>query len=882
MGCFQAKQSKSPEDTTINHRRRKSAADSEISKNDESGPERKKVKQKSAIADPRLLTVGTKEIESGTLVDKNLSMQEKSAILKSLTSHFLFNTMSKESVNSLVKLFKLFSFGPRKVVFSEGSEGQNFYIIHSGNVEVVIEGVKKTVISKGGFFGEMALLHNSKRTATIRTIEKSMFWVLSRDEFKAAIQSISESKQQENRAFIEKIPLFSRLTSGQRESLLNLLILHEFQSGQRIVRENDNGDLLYIIKKGSVMVSVEGIQKRKLGPGDFFGEQALLYKTKRTASVDAIERVALLSLKADDLVDLLGSQLENVIYKNSLRISIEKSQFLSKLSKEQAELIVEKVEIFNYPIGKSVVKKGVRKSEKLIIVLKGEISAKNEVKGNFECLGDNDLFDDSEDVYSQRWITTCDSDLGFISKDQIESLFNSPLKKLIFRNQILSVMKKVQLLRTLSCAVLEKLIIQLTTQTFPPNQVIFSQGDIADAFYIVESGQVEVQINNQTIRQITTHDFFGERGIINSEQRTATVLSNGATCWILAKNDFLILVDKSVRKQIQKRIDLQDDKVSLEDLTLVKLLGKGMFGSVFLGHNYIKKISYALKSVHRSKIAEFNISTNLLLERKILMLIDHPFIVKLVKTFKDSQRVYFLMELVQGMDLFDVIRQFPVMDEEKSLFYIACLVLIIEHLHERNIIYRDLKPENIMVDEDGYAKLIDFGTAKILEGRTNTVVGTAHYMAPEIIKATGYSLEADLWSLGIMLFEFVCNGVPYGEGESDPFRVYNLILESRLTFPAFAQNLPCKPLIEKLLNPNPALRGNYESLKKHSCFSRFNWDDLLNKSINAPFKPPIQSHKKDIEKGRNGESFEAVVSKFEDIGRETRVKEQKSNWDLEF
>ena len=882
MGCFQAKQSKSPEETTGNHRRLKSAADSEISKIDEGGPERKKEKHKSTLADPRLSTVGPKEIESGTLVEKILSMQEKSAILKSLSSHFLFNTMSKESVHSLVKLFKLYSFGPRKVVFPEGSEGHNFFIIHSGNVEVLVEGVKRAAINKGGFFGEMALLHNSKRTATIRTIEKSMFWVLSRDDFKAAIQSISESKQHENQAFIEKIPLFSRLTSAQKESLLSLLILHEFQSGQRIVRENDNGDLLYIIKKGYVMVSVEGIQKRKLGPGDFFGEQALLYKTKRTASVDSIDRVALLSLKADDLVDLLGSQLESVIYKNSLRISMEKSQFLNKLSKEQAEVIVENVEIFHYPMGKSVAKKGVKKSEKLIIVLKGEISAKNEVKGNFECLGDSDIFDETEEVYTQRWTTTCDSDLGLISKEQIESLLKSPLKKLISHNQILSVMKKVQLLRTLPQTVLEKLIIQLRTQTFPPNQIIFSQGDTADAFYIVESGQVEVQINNQTIRQITTHDFFGERGILNSEQRTATVLSKGATCWILTKNDFLSLVEKSVRKQIQKRIELQDDKVSLEDLTLVKLLGKGMFGSVFLAHNYNKKISYALKSVHRSKIAEFNISTNLLLERKILMLIDHQFIVKLVKTFKDSQRVYFLMELVQGMDLFDVIRQFPVMDEEKSLFYIACMVLIIEHLHERNVIYRDLKPENIMVDEDGYAKLIDFGTAKIINGRTNTVVGTAHYMAPEIIKGTGYSLEADLWSLGVILFEFICNGVPYGEGESDPFRIYNLILESKLAFPAFAQNLACRPLIEKLLNPNPVLRGNYESLKKHSWFSRLSWDDLLNRSIEAPFKPPIQSHKKDVEKGRNGESFEVVIGKFEDICRDGRFKEQKSNWDLEF
>ena len=79
----------------------------------------------------------------------------------------------------------------------------------------------------------------------------------------------------------------------------------------------------------------------------------------------------------------------------------------------------------------------------------------------------------------------------------------------------------------------------------------------------------------------------------------------------------------------------------------------------------------------------------------------------------------------------------------------------LENLTEHNIIHRDLKPENVMVDTDGYARLIDFGTAKVVEGRTYTIVGTPHYMASEVILGKGYSIAADLWSLGIMLYEFV-------------------------------------------------------------------------------------------------------------------------------
>ena len=127
-----------------------------------------------------------------------------------------------------------------------------------------------------------------------------------------------------------------------------------------------------------------------------------------------------------------------------------------------------------------------------------------------------------------------------------------------------------------------------------------------------------------------------------------------------------------------------------------------------------------------------------------MLQIDHPFIMKLIKTSKDEKRIYFLTEHVRGTDLFDVLREMGLLSNEDSMLYIASLIEVLEYLHERDIIYRDLKPENIMIDYEGYLKLIDFGTAKILSGRTFTVVGTPHYMAPEIIIGKGYGSPADI------------------------------------------------------------------------------------------------------------------------------------------
>lgn len=100
-----------------------------------------------------------------------------------------------------------------------------------------------------------------------------------------------------------------------------------------------------------------------------------------------------------------------------------------------------------------------------------------------------------------------------------------------------------------------------------------------------------------------------------------------------------------------------------------------------------------------------------------------------------------------------------------------------EYLHTHHIVYRDIKPENVMVDHHGYIRLIDMGTAKILKGkgRTFTIIGTPHYMAPEIINGKGYSYSVDLWSIGICLYEFMCGGVPFAEDAEDPYEIYEEI-----------------------------------------------------------------------------------------------------------
>jgi cGMP-dependent protein kinase len=146
--------------------------------------------------------------------------------------------------------------------------------------------------------------------------------------------------------------------------------------------------------------------------------------------------------------------------------------------------------------------------------------------------------------------------------------------------------------------------------------------------------------------------------------------------------------------------------------------------------------------------------------------------------------------------------------------------------------------------------LIDFGTAKLIEGRTFTIVGTPHYMAPEVVLGKGYTHGVDVWSLGVMLFEFICGGVPFGEEEDDPFMIYERILRDSLRFPSnIAKSTPLRSFLELVLNKNPALRlqSGISRLKEHQWLYGFDWVRVYigtngRKAAKTPSHPQAPQH----------------------------------------
>jgi cGMP-dependent protein kinase len=184
-------------------------------------------------------------------------------------------------------------------------------------------------------------------------------------------------------------------------------------------------------------------------------------------------------------------------------------------------------------------------------------------------------------------------------------------------------------------------------------------------------------------------------------------------------------------------------------------------------------------------------------------------------------------------------QDFGIMKERDAKFYVACAMLILEHLHERSIVHRDLRPESFRLDEHGYLKLVEVGTAKIVSNRTYTIVGTPHYMAPEALLGKGYNFTADMWSVGIMLFEMMTGILPFAEETNDPYEVYQSVIRDKLVYPHFLlRQVNAKRMIDLLLTRhNPSLRGDPASIMSSTFFTSLKWEDLLSKTIKAPHAP---------------------------------------------
>uniref|UniRef100_A0A0N5AVR7 Protein kinase domain-containing protein n=1 Tax=Syphacia muris TaxID=451379 RepID=A0A0N5AVR7_9BILA len=268
--------------------------------------------------------------------------------------------------------------------------------------------------------------------------------------------------------------------------------------------------------------------------------------------------------------------------------------------------------------------------------------------------------------------------------------------------------------------------------------------------------------------------------------------------------------------------------MDLSDLTLVNTLGEGGFSKVHLVRRNSNSRLYALKVLEKQMFAKKDQRKHIIAERDILLSCANPHIVRLYRTFRDSERLYMLMEFCTGNELWALIHKNRWLNESTAKHYCADVLDALDYLHQRWIAHRDLKPENVIIDMNETPKLIDFGFAKKLkpQSKTYSFLGTPQYVAPEIILQKGHDMAVDLWAVGILIYEMLTGAPPFVyQNDEDIYEATlrgfddkNVIWPSRLS-PEVVD------LIQKLCVQDPSERIGYndiQEVREHEWFKDLN------------------------------------------------------------
>jgi len=302
-----------------------------------------------------------------------------------------------------------------------------------------------------------------------------------------------------------------------------------------------------------------------------------------------------------------------------------------------------------------------------------------------------------------------------------------------------------------------------------------------------------------------------------------------------------IVQNRSVQPQEKEtRKEEDDDKVNVKSFEFLTVIGQGSFGKVVQVRHKETGDIFAMKVLNKKNIVDRGEVEHTRAEKNILMKIDHPFLMRLHYSFQTSDKLYLVMDFINGGELFFHLQNERKFNNDRARFYASEICLGIAHLHAAGIIYRDLKPENLLLDASGHIKVTDFGLSK--EGladnqRTKTFCGTPEYLAPEVLDGKAYTKAVDWWSVGTLIFEML-TGLPPFYCE-DVQKMYSMKMTAELTIPDYVED-DAQDIIHKFLDRNPDTRlRDIEEIKRHRWFAGIDWDKLLLKEIEPPYIPHV-------------------------------------------
>ena len=289
-----------------------------------------------------------------------------------------------------------------------------------------------------------------------------------------------------------------------------------------------------------------------------------------------------------------------------------------------------------------------------------------------------------------------------------------------------------------------------------------------------------------------------------------------------------------------------ESEPKITDFTLIKEIGTGSFGRVILVQHKLTQAQYAIKAIDKRNKANYQERIYFRREIEIMYRIHHPNVVKLFGHFEDNTYCYFIMEYIEGGNIYSYIPKNGVrmITTQQVASIIKDVISATYFLHHMNppIIHRDIKPENVLLSSGMQAKLTDFGWSNYMDGgyKRTTVCGTPIYLAPEMITNTGHDERVDIWCIGVLLFELMTGVQPWSG--TDIQTVKHNIMRLKINWPK-NMDRTAADLISKILRYNPEERISLRNMLSHPFFTQFfpNPTNCLKRPDNTQYKVFIVS-----------------------------------------
>ena len=800
-----------------------------------------------------------------------LPLLDEENIIKILKSNDYFQDQSSDIFNLVINEIIYISANKDMKIYDINDLSNYFFIINKGSVNSVKFEVstkhinahfkaEKQITENNAScrtygpwesFGEISFYNGKQRNETIVAQENVELYAIDSESFRELLKRNNEIVLKEKYNFINNISIFESLDKISKYNVAQKLKKKEFPPNTKIIKKGEVGDTLYIIKEGIVSCRIGVKEIRKLSNNEYFGQNAILIEVKRGADIITLQKCICYEISKNDLKEALSEDYIDVILFCFFNYCINNNTYMKQIIIDSLihnifrcfsiKQYNKKEHIYNAKSSDAFKKN----KKRLIIVVSGSIYENSNIVAEMGKILGEEIFQDynnkniSEELIAYPDCITLEASIDDLAKVmKIDINKEKPYNILRYINKL----KKSYLFKNLSENTLESIAKNMKKEKFNKGDKIIEEGTYGNTFYLISKGKVTISKEGKPLRVLEQGECLGEKSLLSNDSlRTATATAEDKViCYVIYKKEFdMILSDSNTRDYLLKKLALQNTDILLNDLFYIKFLGKGKFGSVSLVHN--KQNIYAIKAISIRMVEKEKMLWKYFVnERNIMLGLDHPFIVKMVKSLRNSKYCFILMEFVNELNLDDHLSQKRTKKNVyETQFYIGSILLMLDYLQKKYIAHRDIKPSNIMIDTNGYLKMIDFGTAKVLKDYTSTIIGTPHYIAPEILQGKGYSLSCDFWSLGICMFEIFYGIYPFGNNANEVIDIYKEVLKKNLSFPSdnskFASvNSFIKELLAKKVNERLC---NVSKLKQKAFFEGFNFNKLNDFQLDPPFKP---------------------------------------------